>query len=220
MPRSAPEKKASAFGALRILRHGLWILVAVVVIGLGVFVSLREERPSASQTATHPGELRPVAGLGGPFSLVDQHGKPFTEQSFLGRPTLLFFGYTFCPDVCPTTLLEASSWMQSLGPDADRLRVVFVTVDPERDTPAKLETYLSSFDPRFIGLSGPRPEIDKAIKAWRVYARKVEGKNGDYTMDHTAAVYMLDPQGRFVGLIKFQEETAKALALVKSLLKT
>jgi len=217
MPRSAPEGEAST-GALRLLRHGLWLLVAVVVIGLGVFVALREERPAANQSASS--ELHPVGGIGGPFSLIDQHGKPFTERSLVGRPTLLFFGYTFCPDVCPTTLLEASSWMQTLGPEADRLQVVFVTVDPERDTPEKLSTYLSSFDPRFIGLSGPRVEIDKAIKAWRVYARKVDGKNGDYTMDHTAAVYLLDPQGRFVGLIKFQEETAKALSLIRALLKT
>lgn len=220
MPRSAPDGGAPASSALRILRHGLWLLVAVVVIGLGVFVALREERPATSQTSAQPGELRPVAGIGGPFSLVDQHGKPFTERSLVGRPTLLFFGYTFCPDVCPTTLLEATAWMQALGPEADRLQVVFVTVDPERDTQAKLATYLGSFDPRFIGLSGPRAEIDKAIKAWRVYARKVEGKNGEYTMDHTAAVYLLDPQGRFVGLIKFQEETAKALTLIRALLKT
>ncbi len=187
-----------------------------MVVGVVAFVALREPPVRTGEAV----ELRPIAGFGGPFSLVDQHGTLFTEASFAGRPTLLFFGYTFCPDVCPTTLLEASAWMKELGPEAQRLRVVFVTVDPERDTREKLAEYLSSFDPTFLGLSGPREEIDKAIKAWRVYARKVEGKDGDYTLNHTAAVYMLDAQGRFVGIIKYQEETAKALAQVRALLKS
>lgn len=196
----------------------LWplLLLAAVAVAVAATGSLRSggERPAVERL-----ELKPIAGMGGPFSLVDQHGRPFTEASFAGKPTLLFFGYTFCPDVCPTTLLEAGMWMQALGADADRLRVVFVSVDPERDTPEKLATYLSSFDPRFLGLSGSRAEVDRAIKAWRVYARKVEGKGGDYTMDHTASVYLLDAQGRLVGLIKFQEAQDKALALLRKLLQ-
>lgn len=202
---------------LRALRHGLWVLVALTVIGLGAWVTLREPtRPPEPKTAAG---LQPVAGIGGDFSLVDQTGKPFTQADLLGHPTLLFFGYTFCPDVCPTTLLEAEGWMKELGPEAaDRLKVVFVTVDPERDTPEKLKDYLASFDPRFVGLSGPRPEIDRILKAYRVFARKVEGKGGDYTMDHTAAVYLLDPQARFVGIINFQEETAKAMTKIRRLM--
>lgn len=197
------------------IRQGLWVLVAVLVIGIGVLVALREA-PSNRDTAE--AALKPVAGIGGDFALVDQTGKPFTQADLVGRPTALFFGYTHCPDVCPTTLIEAEGWMKELGADADRVRVVFVTVDPERDTPAQLGDYLKSFDPRFVGLSGPRAEIDKAIKAYRVFARKVDGAGGDYTMDHTAAVYLLDPQGRFVGLINYQEESAKALAKLRRLL--
>jgi len=204
--------------SLRLLRHALWILVAVVVLGLGVFVALREGRAPQPQSQAESTALKPVTGIGGDFALVDQTGAPFTQAGLLGHPTLLFFGYTFCPDVCPTTLLEAEGWMKELGADADRLKVVFVTVDPERDTPAKLKDYLASFDPRFVGLSGPREEIDRILKAYRVYARKVDGQGGDYTMDHTAAVYMLDPQARFVGIINFQEETAKAMTKIRRLL--
>lgn len=210
---------ATGSDGLRRMRLLLWLLVAVVVGGLAAVWGLRSGGFGGGETAAVERlELKPVAGMGGPFSLVDQHGRPFTEASFAGKPTLLFFGYTFCPDVCPTTLLEAGLWMQALGPDADRLKVVFVTVDPERDTPEKLAAYLSSFDPRFLGLSGSRAEVDRAIKAWRVYARKIEGKNGDYTMDHTASVYLLDAQGRFVGLIKFQEAQDRALALLRKLI--
>ncbi|MCE1234987.1 MAG: SCO family protein [Hyphomicrobiales bacterium] len=201
---------------LKALRHGLWALIALVVIGVGVFVALREtQTPQPTATSS---TLAPVAGIGGEFSLLDQTGKPFTEKDLLGHPNLVFFGYTFCPDVCPTTLLEAEGWMKELGADADRVKVIFVTVDPERDTPAKLKDYLASFDPRFIGLSGSREETDKALKAYRVFARKVEGKGGDYTMDHTAAVYLIDPQGRFVGIINFQEDTAKAMTKIRRLL--
>lgn len=198
---------------LRALRHVLWLLVAVIVAAIGLFVLMREETPNPVGPL-----LKPVAGIGGPFSLVDQKGQPFDQTRLLGSPTAMFFGYTFCPDVCPTTLLEASTWYQKLGADAERLKVVFVTVDPERDTPAKIGEFLSSFDPRFIGLSGPRPEIDKIIKAYRVFARKVDGKDGEYTMDHTAAVYLLDAEARFVGVINFQEPTDRAMVKLNALL--
>ena len=218
MPRVAPDPASEPTAGLGRLRRRLWWLVGLVAFAAVVIFVVVARDDGRVATSTDRLELKPIAGMGGPFSLVDQHGAPFTEKSLEGKPTLLFFGYTFCPDVCPTTLLEVGLWMQQLGVDADQLRVVFITVDPERDTPEKLSAYLASFDPRFVGLSGPRAEIDKAIKAWRVYARKVEGKGGDYTMDHTAAVYMLDRQGRFVGLIKFQEEQKKVIPVLRRLL--
>lgn len=200
---------------MKALRAVLWSLVAAMVIGIGTWVAIREPQPAKTvDTAA----LKPVAGIGGAFDLVDQTGKPFTQADLVGHPNLVFFGYTYCPDVCPTTLLEAEGWMKALEADADRLHVIFVTVDPERDTPKKLQDYLSSFDPRFIGLSGPRDKIDAMLKAYRVFARKVEGKGGEYTMDHTAAVYMIDPQGRFVGIINFQEDTAKAMTKIRRLM--
>jgi protein SCO1/2 len=138
------------------------------------------------------------AAIGGPFRLTAQDGRSVTEADFAGRPVLVFFGYTHCPDVCPTTMFEISEIFRALGPDA-KISALFVTVDTERDTPQALKDYLSSFDPRITGLSGDRAAIDAAIKSYRVYARKVPSAKGDdYTMDHTAIVYLLDKSGRFV----------------------
>jgi protein SCO1/2 len=139
-----------------------------------------------------------VAAVGGPFRLEDQNGKPVTDAAMKGKPFLVFFGYTHCPDVCPTTLFDLSQLMKALGPDADRTGALFITVDPERDTPQVMKDYLSNFDPHLRGLTGDRASIDAAIKAYRVYAKKVPLENGDYTMDHTALVYLMDKNGHFV----------------------
>jgi len=139
-----------------------------------------------------------VASVGGPFRLEDQNGNPVTDADMKGRPFLVFFGYTRCPDICPTILFEMSQVMQALGPDADRAGALFITVDPERDTPDVLKDYLSSFDPRLRGLTGDRTAIDAAIREYRVYAKKVPLDNGDYTIDHTAVVYLMDKDGHFV----------------------
>ncbi len=139
-----------------------------------------------------------VASVGGPFQLEDQNGKPFTDRDMKGRPYLVFFGYTHCPDICPTTLFELSEVIKKLGPDADRAGAVFITVDPERDTPAVMKDYLSNFDPHLRGLTGDPAAVNAALKAYRVYAKKVPLKDGDYTMDHTAIVYLMDKNGRFV----------------------
>jgi len=139
-----------------------------------------------------------IAGVGGPFHLVDENGKPVSDADMKGRPFLVFFGFTHCPDICPTTLFEMSQVMQALGPDADRIGALFITVDPARDTPAIMKDYLSNFDPHLRGLTGDQAAIDAAIRAYRVYAKKIPLDNGDYTMDHTAVVYLMDKEGRFV----------------------
>jgi protein SCO1 len=139
-----------------------------------------------------------VAAVGGPFHLEDQNGKPVSDADLKGRPFLVFFGYTHCPDVCPTTLFEISQIMRALGPDADRAAALFITVDPERDTPAVIKDYLSNFDPHMHGLTGDQSSLNAALKAYRVYAKKVPLDNGDYVMDHTALVYLMDKDGRFV----------------------
>ena len=150
-------------------------------------------------TGRAPPPIGPAAaGIGGPFHLVDQDGKPFSDQDMKGRPFLVFFGFTRCPDICPTILFEISQVLRKLGPDADRTGALFITVDPERDTPALLKDYLSNFDPHLRGLTGDRPAIDAAIKAYRVYAKKVPLEGGDYTMDHTAVVYLMDKDGHFI----------------------
>jgi protein SCO1/2 len=152
-----------------------------------------------------------IAAVGGPFQLVDQDGKTVSDADMKGRPFLVFFGYTHCPDVCPTTLFEMSQMLHALGPDAGRIGALFITVDPERDTPAVLKDYLASFDPHLRGLTGGPAAVDAALKAYRVYAKKVPLKDGDYTMDHTAVVYLMDKNGRFVAPFNMKR-TAEAEA--------
>ncbi|RFB79257.1 SCO family protein [Methylovirgula sp. 4M-Z18] len=154
------------------------------------------------------------SGIGGPFALVAQDGKSFTDKDMLGKPTLIFFGYTHCPDVCPTTLFDMSEVLRKLGPDK-KVAALFITVDPERDTPEVLKDYLSSFDPRIVGLSGDRTAVEAAMRNYRVYAKKVPANDGGYTMDHTSLIYLMDKQGRFVNpfnLERTPEEAAKDLA--------
>jgi protein SCO1/2 len=139
-----------------------------------------------------------VAAVGGPFHLTDQDGKAVTDADMKGKPFLVFFGFTHCPDICPTTLFDMSQLMKALGPDAERTGALFITVDPDRDTAKVMKDYLSNFDPHVRGLTGDPAAINAAIKAYRVYAKKVPLENGDYTMDHTALVYLMDKNGRFV----------------------
>lgn len=164
-----------------------FVLGLVLVFGVIVFLTGR---------STPIGNA--VAAVGGPFQLEDQNGKPFTDVDMKGRPFLVFFGFTHCPDICPTTLFEISEVLRALGPDADRTGALFITVDPERDTAAAMKDYLSNFDPHLRGLTGAAPAIDATLKEYRVYAKKIPLKGSDYTMDHTAVVYLMDKNGRFV----------------------
>ena len=155
------------------------------------------------------------SAIGGPFKLIDQNGNSITDADIKGRPFLVFFGYTHCPDVCPTTLFDVSEVMRALGKDADRTGALFVTVDPERDTAAVMKDYLSSFDPHLRGATGDRASIDAAEKAYRVYAKKVPGDNGEYSMDHTALVYLMNKQGRFVAPFNLKRRPEEAAADLK-----
>src|SRR6266571_8921157 len=125
------------------------------------------------------------AAIGGPFQLTDQNGKAVTDKDLKGKPTLIFFGYTHCPDVCPTSLFEISEVLRAMGKDADKVNAIFISVDPERDTQAAMKDYLSSFDPHLEGLSGDADAVAKVISGFRVYAKKVPLKDGDYAMEHT-----------------------------------
>lgn len=155
------------------------------------------------------------AAIGGPFQLTDQNGKAVTDKSLKGKPTLIFFGYTHCPDVCPTSLFEMSEVLRAMGKDADKVNAVFISVDPERDTPAAMKDYLSSFDPHLEGLSGDPAETAKVITSYRVYAKKVPTKDGDYTMDHTALIYLMDREGRFVSPFNMKRSPEEAAAELK-----
>lgn len=147
---------------------------------------------------------RAGSAVGGPFRLVDQSGRVVTDASFRGRYMLVYFGYTYCPDICPTTLTEVGAALDRLGKKADRIVPVFITVDPARDTPAALRTYVGAFSPRLVGLTGTAQEIGAAEGAYHVYSAKhVTGPGpNDYAMDHSSFLYLMGPDGRFVAPIQ------------------
>ncbi|NEU13389.1 SCO family protein [Methylobacterium sp. BTF04] len=153
-----------------------------------------------------------VSSVGGPFTLTDQDGKRVTERDFAGATHLVFFGFTHCPDVCPTTLQQIGDVLQALGPKGRDTKALFIAVDPERDTPAALKTYLASFDPRIVGLTGSPEEVNAAVKAYRAYVRKVPTKGDDYTMEHTALVYVMDGRNRFINALNLTRPPAEAAA--------
>ena len=155
--------------------------------------------------------------IGGPFTLVDDMGVQVSEAALKGKPTVMYFGYTFCPEVCPTTLTDLAQWMQMLGPDADELNYVFVTVDPERDTPKVMHDYVSAFDPRIRGFTATPDEIAKVASEYRIYYKRIPTSDGGYVMDHSAILYLMDPDGKFVGLIAYQEKTTLAVAKLRKL---
>ena len=158
-----------------------------------------------------------VTAIGGPFTLVDDAGKPVTEKTLAGKPYAMYFGYTFCPEVCPTTLFDLTRWIKELGPDADKLNYVFVSVDPERDTVQLMHTYLSSFDKRIRGYTGSLEQIAKIAKEYRVYYKKIPTDDGGYVMDHSAMIYLMGPDDKFITLIRYQEDDASSLAKLRKL---
>jgi protein SCO1/2 len=182
---------------------GLVLCIAVVMLLTG-----RGGAPSLPQ----------VASIGGPFSLTDQNGRTVTDQDFKGRPFLVFFGFTHCPDICPTTMFEISEIIRKLGPDGDRVRALFITVDPERDTPAALKDYVSSFDPRIVAVTGDDAAIAAVAKAYRAYYKRTPLAEGGYTMDHTAIIYLMGKDGRFVTPFSLKRTTDAAAAELRKYL--
>ena len=182
-----------------ICKYAPWILVGLAALGLAAIIALRPGGPLA------PGATAPAAAaIGGPFRLVDQSGQ-VVDQSILKRKwTAVFFGYTYCPDVCPTTLQTLGAASNELGPNAKDFQVVFITVDPERDTPAKLKAYLSSaaFPRGAIGLTGTSDQIAAVAKAYAVYYQK-DGSGAGYSVDHSSAIYLMNPDGKFDSVIAY-----------------
>jgi protein SCO1 len=185
------------------------VIVAAFAGSLAVGLVLMLWAMGGLKNATAP------AAIGGPFQLTDQAGRIVTEKDMQGRPTLVFFGFTHCPDICPTSLFEISEVLRAMGKDADRVNAYFISVDPERDTSAAMKDYLSSFDSRLEGLTGNPDQIAKVISAYRVYARKVPLKDGDYTMDHTALIYLMDRDGKFVSPFNLKRPPEQAAADLK-----
>jgi protein SCO1/2 len=189
--------------SIRILLVAAAFLTGLIFcFGVVLLVSGRISAPGVPQ----------VAAIGGPFSLTDQNGRTVTDRDLKGHPFLVFFGFTHCPDVCPTTLFDVSEILRALGPDADRVRALFITVDPERDTASTLKDYVSSFDPHLLALTGDSAAIAAVAKAYRVYYKKVPLTEGGYTMDHTAIVYLMSKDGRFVSPFSLKRPTEAAVA--------
>jgi protein SCO1/2 len=185
------------------------LVVPLVAFALGLAVL------SAALILTlSPSGQTPASAVGGPFTLVDHNGRTVTEKTFEGHPYLVFFGFTHCPDVCPTTLFNLSEVLKATGEDGRDLRALFITVDPERDTPEAMKSYISSFDERIVGLTGDRAAVEAAIRTFRAYAKKVPTSGGDYTMEHSATVYLMDEDGELVGTVNLNrppEEVARDL---------
>lgn len=200
---------------MKLFRYGAWAAVAVLAIASGALVY---QQATSSQTS---GVLiEPLAAIGGPFELVNGNGETVTDKTFAGKPTVMFFGFTYCPDVCPTTLSELQGWIEALGDDAGDLNYAFVSVDPERDTPDVMRDYVGAFDKRITPLTGSREQINSVIKAYRVYAKKVPLDDGDYTMDHSASIFLMNADNRFVGTIAYGEAEETALQKLKKLIET
>ncbi len=189
----------------RRLSAALILSLALLVGGLGILAAVVHfTMPRGGQLASSS------SAIGGAFNLVDQSGKPFTEKELTGKPSLVFFGFTHCPDICPTKLFEITQMLDSLGTDAGKVNVVFITVDPERDTTELLSTYLGSFHAGIRGLTGTDEQVTQAMRAYRAFGRKVPLDGGGYTMDHTTLVYLMDKQGQFVSTFDVARDPAKA----------
>ena len=157
--------------------------------------------------------------FGAPFVLVDQKGAEITEAAFRGQPSAVFFGFTHCPEVCPTTLFELDGLLKQMGDEGKNLRAYFVSVDPERDTPEVMNSYVSNVSDRITGITGSPDKIAAMAKAFGIYSKKVPTEGGDYTMDHTASVLLLKSNGDFFGTIAYEENPETALAKLKRLAK-
>ncbi|MDA0652067.1 MAG: SCO family protein [Proteobacteria bacterium] len=161
-----------------------------------------------------------IAQIGGPFTLIDHKGTVRTEKDFRGKLMLIYFGYTFCPDACPTALQIMSVAVQNLGKTADSVTPVLITIDPERDTPRRLSEYVKNFDPRMVGLTGSAEQIKQAAKVYRVYYRKAAPASGsppnDYLMDHSSVVYLMDREGRYLTHFTHQSPSEKIEAAIRN----
>ena len=194
---------------MKTIRIIAWSLV-VLLVGAVSFVWLNQGNQGLQQLAG--------AGIGGPFTLSRTDGTVFTEKDIAGKPYAIFFGFTNCPEVCPTTLYEASGWLEQLGSDADKIGIYFVTVDPERDTPELIAEYVSSFDKRIVGLTGTPDQIETIKKEYRVFSQKVDLEGGGYTIDHTASIYLMHGDGSFAGTIAWGEDGEIALKKIRNLI--
>ena len=189
---------------MSVLRYALWAGVAVAaLLALAMIWAVFQQRQQVHNDG--------APTLGAPFNLIEATGEPITQAAFAGRPTALFFGFTQCPEVCPVSLYEVSTLMDEMGGGRRDLQAFFISVDPERDTPEVLASYISPFADNIRGITGDAEGISALAKAWGIHVSKVPLDDGDYTVDHTASVILIDRKGRFRGTIAYRENHETAL---------
>jgi protein SCO1 len=188
-------------------------LAALVILGAGVFLALTLRDNPRGATGTML-----ASAIGGPFRLTDQNGKTVTDADLKGKWSLVYFGYTHCPDACPTALNDISIALEDLGTKRDAVRPVFITVDPERDTPDALKAYVTSFDAPILALTGTPEQVAQAAKGYRVYYAKHPEAGGEYSMDHSSVIYVMDPQGRFTASFTHESTPEQIAERLKKLL--
>jgi protein SCO1/2 len=190
-PGNDAEMKSGFVRPLMLVLAGVSVALALGLLARALWLN-----PEAG--GGREGSVTGTSLVGGPFSLTDQNGRRVSDADFRGKLMLVYFGYTFCPDICPTALLDMTQALDALGRDGDKLQPIFITVDPARDTQAALKEYLVNFHPRMLGLTGAAQEIQAAAKSYRVYYANASGKERDYLMDHTSIVYLMDREGRYL----------------------
>lgn len=196
---------------MRQLRIALWVLAGLAVIG-GLLLALNPPAPGSKAPATTE---MPISDIGGPFTLTGSDGKPFASARLAGRPAAIFFGFTRCPDVCPTTLARLAKLRRQLGKGDDGFAIVFITVDPERDKPADVGQYAALFGTPVVGLTGSPADIERVKQQFGVYSEKAPQPGGDYSVNHSAAVFLLSRDGKFVATIAPEEPDTAALDKLK-----
>lgn len=196
------------------IRYVLWALVAVVVIWLGVLLFGQAQSNPVTQA---PETSAALSAFGGPFTLVGADGRPFSSAQLAGKPYLLYFGYTRCPDTCPTTLNRLVRLRRQVGLGDDSFKIVFITVDPERDGPKQVGSYQQAFGAPIVGLTGSPAQIDQVKKQYGIFSQKVSDGSGDYSVDHTATVLLFDSAGKLAGTIAPDEPDSTALVKLKKL---
>jgi protein SCO1 len=196
-------------------RHGKLSIAALLLLAIAGGAALQfaaAKRHAGSSTATG------VPRIGGPFELADRDGHPFTDKNLLGRPFALYFGYTRCPDVCPTTLMRLATLRRTLGAEGEKLQIVFVSVDPEIDTPASVAAYADLFRASIVGLTGTPEQIAAIANAYRVVYAKVPQPSGGYNIDHSTYAYLVDGSGRFADVISPLDSEAEATAKLRQMI--
>ena len=195
---------------VRLFRIGVWAAIAVLAGFLVVSTQLSDQRQPAEAATGAP-------RVGGAFSLVSHKGERIDNRSLAGRPYIVFFGFTHCPEICPTTLFELDGWLAALGDEGKDIRAWFVTVDPARDTPEIMDAYVGNVSDRIVGITGEPEKVEAMVRSFSIYFKRVELEDGDYTMDHTASVLLLDRKGDFAGTISYGENPDTAIAKLKRL---